>query len=184
MELPVYSRIAGVLVLIALSPLCGAAEPKDAATGCAAFTWNVVRELEVMRSRSTAVIAAANVADPEAKVELGRHYSVILRPQAEVRFALPPARAARDAAPRAGLLAFEVHTAGRYRIVIDSRHWIDVIANGRTIDSSDHQGAGGCESIHKIVEFELPAKTPLTLQLSGREDDSIGLAITPSPASP
>jgi len=34
--------------------------------------------------------------------------------------------------------------------------------------------------MHEVVEFELPARTPLTIQLSGQPDREVGLAITPA----
>ena len=175
-------RMTYVGLLMAIASLGGAAATGAAANGCDAFTWNVAQELAVMRQPAKAVLAQPVGGNSAAAITVGRHYEVTLRPQAEVHFAVPPARPARDPAPQGGSLAFVVETAGRYRISITSRHWIDVIAGGQVIDSIDHQGSADCELLHKVVEFELPAGTPLTLQLSGRAERELGLAITPAPA--
>jgi hypothetical protein len=80
------------------------------------------------------------------------------------------------------LLSFAVPAAGRYRISITSRHWIDVLDGKSVLVSQAHHGPG-CDLLHKIVEFDLPTARPLTLQISGRDDAIIGLAITVSPSA-
>jgi hypothetical protein len=177
----VNRRIFTALFFVTLPPECWASESAPAADGCASFAWDVSSELALMRQPAHAVIARAAASDALPVLLPGRHYSVSLAPQESVRFAAQPARPAREAAPRGGLLTFAVETAGRYRVSITSRHWIDAIADGKPIDSADHQGRPGCELLHKVVVFELPARTPITLQLSGRADREIGLAITRMP---
>jgi hypothetical protein len=176
-------RMTYVGLLMAITSLRGAAATGAAASGCDAFSWNVDHELAVMREPARKVLAQPDAGNPAAAITVGHHYEVTLRPQAEVNFAMPPARPARDPAPQGGSLGFVVETAGRYRISITSRHWIDVVAGGKVIDSIGHQGSAGCELLHKVVEFDLPAGMPLTLQLSGRAERELGLAITQSPAS-
>lgn len=56
-----------------------------------------------------------------------------------------------------------VAQASSYRISLDAPLWIDVLANGGALAARDFQGRAGCSAPHKIVEFELPANTPLTL---------------------
>ena len=84
---------------------------------------------------------------------------------------------------RGGAFLFEVPATGRYRVSISSRHWIDVVDDKTVIESVGHLGPG-CELVHKVVEFDLPAGRPLTLQLSGHDDAMIGLTITASVAAP
>jgi hypothetical protein len=172
------NRLAFAALLAATLQLACAAEPGSATNGCAAFQWNIARELAVMRAPAIPVIASANDGGSAAPLSLERHYLVSLPPQGEVRFAVPPARAARDPAPRGGSVSFAVAAAGRYRVAITSAHWIDMIAAGKAIDSVDHQGHADCELLHKVVEFELPANQPLILQLSGGAQAEVGLAIT------
>jgi hypothetical protein len=142
-----------------------------AAEGCADFTWDVTRELAAMRQ-------PAQVVQSGARILVGQHYLVTFRPQTEVAFALTPERPAKGAAPRAALVRFDAPRAGRYRVSLTSRHWIDIVAEGRAIPSVDHQGRSGCGVLHKVVEFELPAGKGLALQLSGQDDPEAGLAIT------
>jgi hypothetical protein len=56
-----------------------------------------------------------------------------------------------------------------------------VLANGALIASRDFQGRPGCSAPHKIVEFALPASTPLTLEFSGGSAPEVKVTITHSP---
>jgi len=74
-----------------------------------------------------------------------------------------------------------VPQAGNYRISLDAPLWIDVLADAAALPARDFQGRPGCSAPHKIVEFELPGNTPLTLQFSGAQSATVRLAITRSP---
>jgi hypothetical protein len=109
---------------------------------------------------------------------IGKHYALSLLAQDQLKFRVKPGRQTRAESPRGGAFEFTVTSAGRYRVSITSRHWIDIVDGQAVAASLEHYGPG-CELVHKIVEFELPAGRPLTLQLSGEDDAIIGLAITP-----
>jgi hypothetical protein len=153
--------------------------------GCGSFSTDVARELALMRQPPIPVTAASSVTDLAPRLSPGKHYAISLIAQKQVRFAASPGRAARAKLSRGGVLRFEVADPGFYRVSITSRHWIDVLDGDAVIPSVNHHGPG-CDLLHKIVEFELTANRPLTLQLSGRDDAIVGLAITavPPPSSP
>ncbi len=50
------------------------------------------------------------------------------------------------------------------------------------IASKDFQGRPGCDAPHKIVEFVLPAGTPLTLQFRAGSQDTLKVSVSRSPA--
>jgi hypothetical protein len=169
---------AGVALLgswIAASAM--AHDPPNA--GCGAFSRDVAQELATMRLPALPQNAQAHAPFPQLLV--GKHYALSLVTQAQVKSRVKPAREARADTLRGGAFEFTVPVAGRYRVSLTSRHWVDIIDGETVIDSLDHYGPG-CELVHKIVEFELPAGRPLTLQLSGQDDAIIGLAITPVPS--
>ncbi len=172
------NRIILTCLLVAGLHPASAAEPESAANGCAAFRWNVAHEMNVMRGAAVPVVAVASAGNSSEPLLPDRHYEVSLLPQGEAHFAVPPARESHDPAPQGGSLRFAVPAAGRYRLSITSGHWIDVIVNGKPVDSIAHEGHGDCKSLHKVVEFELPAGQTLILQLSGRSESRVGLAIT------
>jgi len=176
-------RFVASMSVITMLSAGGAHVHADATKGCEGFGWNVTHELELMRRPGQAVDALEyGRQKPAPSLRLDEHYSVTLPAEDRARFQVAPARAARGAAPRGGSLTFGVENGGRYRISITTRHWIDVIADGKALESHDHQGNGQCALLHKVVEFELPAGRPLTLQLSGQDDAVVGLAITRAPA--
>lgn len=88
------------------------------------------------------------------------------------RVTLPAGDAFAPAAPltrpaaHAGLLAFEVASAGRYRVAMSAGLWVDVVANHSTRDTAGHGHGPDCTALKKWVEWELTPGRYL-LQLSG-----------------
>ena len=167
-----------VALTIFFARVVAAHEPPS--EGCAVFSQDLSYELKLMRG--TAVPANAVTGENRAlpRLQLDTYYAVSLAPQELARFAAKPGQASRAASLRGGAFQFEVPKAGRYRVSISSRHWIDVVDAQTVIDSVAHFGPG-CELVHKVVEFDLPTGRPLTLQLSGHDDAMVGLTITASP---
>jgi hypothetical protein len=145
---------------------------------CGGFTWDVSRELAAMRATPTRLKASAGAAGPHALIEDGQHFTAALLPQQLIAFVAPPGRASRSPSPMAGLLVFRSARAGAYRISLSSRHWIDVFDGNQVINSRAHQGRSSCSVLHKVVEFDLPAKRELTIQLSGDDADTVGIVVT------
>ena len=48
-----------------------------------------------------------------------------------------------------------VETAGIYRFGLGARAWIDVLRDGRPVETSGHEHGGPCSPIVKIVAFRL-----------------------------
>lgn len=163
-----------LMVFAALAPLALSHTAED----CSAFTWDLSREFAVMRSPAVRIAAAPAGAAKPAWLELGTHYSATLVPQRAVNFVQPPARQRKAEQPMAGLLYFRTAKAGRYRVALTSGHWIDVLDGASVITSTSHEGRSGCELLHKVVEFELPANRALTIQLSGQDAAVVGITVT------
>ena len=150
----------------------------DAAEGCTAFTWNLTREFAAMKSPASLLAASADPKINPVRLKEGQHVTATLSPQGSITFAAPPAHQRKADNATAGLLFFRSGAAGHYRISLTSHHWIDVLDGGKPIDSLSHEGHGGCEAIHKVVEFELPANRELVIQLSGDDAATVGVVIT------
>jgi hypothetical protein len=170
--------IVAVSLLILYAHELGAHTP--AAEGCGASASEYANEIGVMRSPASSIGAPAS-ASP-VPLELGRRYAISLDDQHKLKFRKEPGRASRGANARGGVFSFRTGAAGIYRVSLTSRHWIDLIDGDSLVESRRHFGPG-CALIHKIVEFELPAERQILLQLSGREDVTVGLAITAAPAA-
>jgi hypothetical protein len=160
------------------SPGAPATNPADP---CAGFSWDVAHERALFREAPQKIAAGASAADAPA-ISPDRLYELALIPYPEVRFAATPGKK-RSADGRAGLATLSLATAGVYRIALDQPFWVDVIAQGAAIPSRDFQGRGGCHAPHKVVEFVLPAATPLTLQFSSGEATTLRIAVLIAPSS-
>lgn len=167
-------RLFTIAVAALLCNSALAAEPDP----CKRFTWDVSHEAAVMQLSPQVLAAAAARGADVPQLELDKLYEVRLRKQSDVKFTLTPARPATGDDARAGLVQFRTVEAGRYRISLSTRHWIDVVDGSKIIDSRDFQGAGGCERPHKVVEFDLPANRTLTVQLSRAPDTAVAIAVT------
>jgi len=177
------------LLLTLLSAGAGGEAPGDPAGAgssatappdpCAAFSWDVARERALFGQVPQKVTAGATQADAPA-INPDRLYELTLVPQSQVRFAATPGRS-RSAEGHAGLATLSLPSAGVYRIAIDQSSWVDVIARGTSIASRDFQGRPGCHAPHKIVEFELPADTPLTLQFSAADAATVRVVVLKAP---
>ena len=66
---------------------------------------------------------------------------------------------------------------GTYKITLSSEGWIDVLQDGKRLQSIAATGATGCNGVRKSVKFELAA-TPFTVQFSGVDADNIGVVIS------
>jgi len=147
---------------------------------CAAFTWDVHHE-RVLFETKPQVLTGGQTAAALATLKAERLYQVELAAQTEVKFLEPPGRKRGDGGAFAGLVKLTVETAGVYRISLDQPLWVDVIANGTVVPAKDFQGRPGCDAPHKIVEFVLPARSPITLQFSGGSAPVVKVAVTRSP---
>jgi hypothetical protein len=167
-------RLLTIAIAALLCNGAHAAEPDP----CTRFTWDVSHEAAVMKQSPQVLTAAAAPAADLPQLQLDKLYELRLGKQSDVKFAIAPARAATNDDARAGLVQFRTGAAGRYRIALSTRHWIDVVDGTTILESRDFQGAGGCERPHKVVEFDLPANRSLTLQLSRAPDAAVAIAVT------
>lgn len=151
---------------------------KADAEGCRAFSWNLAREFEALKTQALLLNASADPKVNPVRLKEGQHVAATLVPQGSVSFAAPPGRQGKVDNATAGLLFFKTGAAGHYRISLSSRHWIDVLDEGKAIESLSHEGRGGCELLRKVVEFQLPANRDLVIQLSGDAAATVDILVT------
>jgi len=162
----------------ALIPTAGEATGALKTEPCAGFTWDISRVRAVLSETAQPLVAAVRPDKDLPQIEPERPYEVKLADQKGVTFVVKPGKAASADDPHAGLVRFRVERAGRYRISISSGHWIDIVEGTQVISSTDFQGQHGCKRPHKIVEYELPARRNLTIQLSSAPDAQVTVAVT------
>jgi len=174
-----YSVFTCATIFLGFSALASSALADDP---CAAFTWNVEHERALFDGQPFVVAAGqTNAASPTLVAD--RLYQLELNGQSAVTFASTPGRKSTTGGAYAGLARFTVETGGVYRVALDQKVWVDVVANGSVVPAKDFQGRAGCNAPHKIVEFQLPAKTLTTLQFSGGTGPALKVAVTRAPAA-
>ncbi|WP_230772312.1 hypothetical protein [Sphingomonas sp. Leaf4] len=124
-------------------------------------------------TRPTAVTAGADAARA-MRIRPGETVRATLLPRSGVRFAfLPP-----KGAGHAGLFGITVERAGRYKIALGDRAWIDMIRDGAPLPSVAHGHGLACSGIAKLVEFDLRPGRYL-VQITGSATRQITLLATP-----
>jgi len=166
-----YPVLAAIVVTAMASGSVRAADP------CAAFSWNVTHERALFAMAPEPAVAGRAVS-PAPSLVLERLYELQLFPQGAIAYAMSPEKKAAAADSYGGLARLKVDKSGTYRVSLDRGSWVDVVANGKLITSTDFQGRPGCGAPHKIVLYALPAGQDLVLQLSGGRDGRVRIAIT------
>lgn len=103
-----------------------------------------------------------------------------IRPGQAVRASLHPARhlklspAPKTVGPNGGTLTLVIAAPGTYRLALGEPTWIDLIRDGKLVQSSAHSNGPKCTGIRKMIDFVLPAGN-YTVQLSGSQAESVTL---------
>jgi hypothetical protein len=160
---------------LALSLAAGMAAAQD--DPCAKFSWNIERERALFASAPQAVVAGrdASSAPPLAPERL---YQLQLAAAGQITLLLPPGKKTGADGAYGGMARLRLAQPGSYRVSVDQPLWIDVVADGKMIQSVDFQGRPGCLAPHKIVQYSLPSGRELLLQLSGAPNPVVRLTIT------
>jgi len=171
--------LAQWIACVVLLTAGGAAVAVDPQDPCAHFAWNVSRELALFASKASNASAGRDKTQAPL-IPAGQLYELSLSPQGQVTFPMAPAKKGLADGAYAGLVQVSIPSAGLYRVSLDGPFWIDVIAEGKLLASTDFTGNHECKSLRKLVEFQLPAGKVL-VQLTGAPRDRVRLTVTPSP---
>jgi hypothetical protein len=166
------------LILLCFNLAAPIARADDA---CTDFKWDVSKE-RALFAKTAKLVKAGTEAKTAPTLLPDQIYQLQLAPQASVHFAVEPGRQSRADSDHGGIATLKVPVGGAYRVALDVPLWIDVATGGALLTAKDFQGQHDCSAPHKIVEFELPAGAPLSLQLSSSAAESVRLTITSSPA--
>ena len=143
-------------------------------SGCDKFKWPLDKERATLTGSDLPKVASGSRIDwrlPFATI-------VSLVPLADVNLPLAPERTPKSNASFAGFIqSLAPAKAATYKITLSSEGWIDVVQDGRRVQSLTSTGVRGCDGVRKSVKFEL-APAPFTVQLSDIEADSVGLVIS------
>lgn len=126
------------------------------------------------------LIAATDGAELEHAVfQLGESATVRLAATPDVRFAHVPEKPG-DKVSSGGMVTLDVPATGTYRIMLGNRVWLDVVQEGQTVASTQHQHGPECSGIVKMVDFPLKAGHAV-LQFSGSGQRDMQLMVDALP---
>lgn len=168
-----------IAAAIAISGILACAHPAAvyaAGTGgCDSFAWPLKTELEWMKAAdSEAAQSGGKLAAPPAKA-----IALTLQPADAVTFEVAPTGKGKAEAGKAfgGIITFDgVAEPGLYQVSLSGPGWIDVVQDGKALETEAHTGKSDCEGLRKSVRFKIGAG-PFAVQLNGVPEAAIKLAV-------
>lgn len=166
-----------LLALLLLQTAAPMAMPTDKTVICPAKPTPLPAALAGWSTMTT--VTAGATAATAATLMLGRGVRATLRAAATVTLPLPlPVGKPTATGSSSGVFAFDVPTAGRYRIALGAGVWVDVGANGKTLMSVAHGHGPACSTVRKTVDFDLNRGRHL-LRVVGSAAPALALMVAP-----
>ena len=124
--------------------------------------------------------AAGAAADlPKAELVPGKAIAAHLMPTKQVAYVVQPEKPGGSVS-KGGMFEVTISAAGVYRFASGSGAWIDVLKDGKILESVNHMGGPACTGIRKMVDFPLePGR--YVLQISANADDILPFLVLPQP---
>jgi hypothetical protein len=159
------------LLLLSAAPARAAEEP----SGCDKFKWNIDHERAALTAPDRAKLASG--AELAALPSTG--ITLALTAPGDAKLPTPPERGPKEGTFAGFASVKAAPKAGLYTISLSAGAWVDVVQDGHFLKPRAFSGATDCDGIRKTMKYELSA-TPLVLQISGTQDNSISIAILPA----
>lgn len=141
---------------------------------CENFDWPMTQEIAAFIGPAT----PANSGDSLGAWPVGT-IALALKPFVDSGLKVPPGRPPKDPTQAsAGYIELPAPEAGVYQVTVAGKQWVDVIQDGKALESIAHGSDPTCTSFHKVVRFQL-TDAPVTLQLSGEAADNVTFTILP-----
>ena len=143
-------------------------------SGCNKFKWPLDKERATLAGSDLPKVASGS----RISWPLPFATTLTLLPVTEAKLPVDPERAPKSNNAFSGFIEAPAPAqSGTYKITLSLEGWIDVVQDGQRLKSMTATGATGCDGVRKSVKFQLAA-TPFTVQLSGIDANSIGIAIS------
>ena len=159
--------ITGSALLALATPSLGQQEAPTT-PDCQAAATALPPELAGWTAR--APIAAGTRPDKLGKATLtvGKAVDAALVHTPDVRYPLRPEQPGGSVS-YGGIFAFKVGHAGTYRVALGSGAWVDIVKDGKAVESAAHGHGPDCSGIHKMVDFPLePGNYVLEIAANGQ----------------
>jgi hypothetical protein len=122
----------------------------------------------------SSVIDGADIA--AATLAPGKAATVALHPTRQVHYITQPEKPGGSVA-HGGLVGIAIASAGTYQVNLNSGAWIDVLKDGKAVESTAHAPGPACTGIGKTVQFPLQPGRYI-LQISANADPDIAVMVS------
>ena len=158
--------------MLAAALLSGPALAQDA--DCAAFKWPMNRELTAFHGEGLPAVANGGTLPG-----LDAAATLVLMPQDQVHYPVPPSRTPKDTPAYGGTFTFPpIASADTYQVTISDEAWIEVVQNGKAVKQSGFSGSHSCKVVRKSVRFPL-GTGPVTIEISDAASETLKLEVLP-----
>jgi hypothetical protein len=124
------------------------------------------------------LVAATRQAElRKAKIVVGQAVLAEMKATPIVTYSARPADPGGKVS-KGGMFQLAIKQAGIYRVAISDHAWIDVVSQGKNVQSTSHGRGPACSGIRKMVDYRLKSGT-YTLQLSAGEQDQLAILVVP-----
>jgi len=165
--------------LAVIAPAVARAQASAPAKTCTDAAPAFPPELAAWSSKAKLTAAVDPTGLAAARIAPGKAIDARLSSGTRVHFGDGPSRA-KDVGDNAGIFAFNVDEPGTYRVAMSSGGWVDVLEDGKAVESSAHGHGLECSGIVKMVDFPLKAGEHV-LQVEGSKEAAVGILIARLP---
>jgi hypothetical protein len=171
-------RLILILAVMALA-LPAAAQEMPAAATCAATDKALPAEFATW-AHPAGLAAAADPADSgKAALKVGQAVSADLPSTGDVKYAQRPEKPGGSVS-HGGLFSVQVDKPGTYTVAISSAAWIDVLRDGKPVESNAHGRGPACSTIRKMVSFPMQPGRYL-IQIAANGEPKLGIMVAAKP---
>jgi hypothetical protein len=170
--MPLRFAALAVLALTAASPALAQSAPDP----CASFPWRLDKEKILLSEAAGTTVFAGSYLDRDPPVG----FRMMLRPVSGVAFVRTPEGSVASSGYGGVLKIGAPTTHGEYLVTLSNLAAVDVIQGSGALPLADYAVAKKCPEVRESLKFVVNSGRPLTLQISGAEQNSIDVAITPA----
>ncbi len=152
------------------------------ASVCGGFKWDIADVVALFSTQAEVVKAGTDPATTPIAAA-SRLLALDLPVQDAVQFAAPVGKVMLADGAHAGMLRFTPPASGAWLVALDQGAWIDVVADGKRVESVDFSGSEACRAPRKTVLYHLQAGVPYVVQFSAVEGPRMQVVIAPGPSA-
>jgi len=165
-----WQAAAGLAAMIVLGPAAARAQEAPA---CAATDTALPAELGGWTAKSDLVSATSAADLSKAALSVGKGVEAQLHPTRTVTYVTQPEKPGGSVS-HGGMFDLNIDQAGTYRIALGAGSWIDVLKDGKPLESVGHGMGPKCSTVRKMVDFALQPGH-YVVQISANADEKLAI---------